>query len=293
MTTLKTTARRAVVVGTATVSYAVDGAGPSLVLVHGAAGSADANWAHLVEGFAADRTVVRPDYAGSGATRDHGGRLEIDELVVQVAAAAEDARAAPFELVGFSLGAAVAASLAAQRPDLVRSLVLLGGFASTTADARSQIQFSLWRRLFDTDRDVLARLGVLTVLSPAFLAGMTPAELEEAIVESARTMPPGTGRQADLALRVDIAAQLASISAPTLVIGQTRDHVVPVELSRALHAAIPSAAYAELDTGHLGLLEQPDLVTATIREFLTAGRRPLRRRSGTARRGAARGRSAS
>ena len=81
-------------------------------------------------------------------------------------------------------------------------------------------------------------------------------------------MPPGTGRQADLALRVDIAAQLASISAPTLVLGQTRDHVVPVELSRALHAAIPGASYAELDTGHLGLLEQPDLLAATIRKFL-------------------------
>jgi 3-oxoadipate enol-lactonase len=271
MTEIKTTARRAVVVGTATVSYAVDGAGPGLVLVHGTAASADANWAHLVERFAADRTVVRPDYAGSGATRDHGGRLELDELVAQVAAAAEDAGAVPCELVGFSLGAAVAASLAAQRPDLVRSLVLLGGFASTTADARSQLQFSLWRRMFDTDRDVLARLGVLTGVSPAFLAGMTPAELEEAIVESARTLPPGTARQADLALRVDIAAQLASISAPTLVIGQTGDHVVPVELSRALHAAIPGAAYAELDTGHLGLLEQPDLLAATIREFL--GRR--------------------
>jgi pimeloyl-ACP methyl ester carboxylesterase len=265
-----TTARR-VVVGTASVSYAVDGAGPGLVLVHGTGGSADANWAHLVEGFATDWTVVRPDYAGSGATRDHGGRLEVDELVAQVAAAAQDAIAAPFDLVGFSLGAAVAASLAAQRPDRVRSLVLLGGFASTTADARSQILFSLWRRLFDTDRDVLARLGVLIGVSPVFLAGMTPAELEEAIVDSARTMPPGTGRQADLALRVDIAGQLASISAPTLVIGQTRDHIVPVELSRALHAAIPGAAYAELDTGHLSLLEQPELVTATIREFLDRG----------------------
>jgi 3-oxoadipate enol-lactonase len=93
--------------------------------------------------------------------------------------------------------------------------VLLGGFASMTADARSRIQFSLWRRLFDADRDVLARLGVLTGVRPAFLAGMTPAELEEAIVESARNMPPGSGRQADLALRVDIAARLASISAPT------------------------------------------------------------------------------
>jgi pimeloyl-ACP methyl ester carboxylesterase len=255
-------------VGDATVSYAVDGAGPGLVLVHGTAASADANWAHLAARFASDRTVVRPDYAGSGETRDHGGRLELDELVAQVAGAAEDAGAAPFDLVGFSLGAAVAASLAAQRPASVRSLVLLGGFASTTADARSQLQFSLWRRLFDADRDALAGLGVLTGLSPAFLAGMTPAELEEAITESARTMPPGTGRQADLVLRVDITAQLASISAPTLVIGQARDHVVPVEHSRALHAAIPGAAYAELDTGHLGLVERPDLVAATIRAFL-------------------------
>jgi hypothetical protein len=44
--------------------------------------------------------------------------------------------------------------------------------------------------------------------------------------------------------------------------------VTAVEPSRALHSAIPGATSAALDTGHLGRLEQPDLVAATIRKFL-------------------------
>jgi pimeloyl-ACP methyl ester carboxylesterase len=43
MTTIGPTRRHTVAVGDATVAYAVDGAGPGLVLVHGAGGSADAN----------------------------------------------------------------------------------------------------------------------------------------------------------------------------------------------------------------------------------------------------------
>lgn len=260
--------RRSVRVGDAEVSYAVHGAGPGLVLVHGTGGSGETNFGHLVGSFTAGWTVVRPDYAGSGETTDGDGPLELEDLVAQVAGAAADAGAIPFDLVGFSLGAAVAAQLAASRPELVRSLVLLGGFVSTVGDARSHVQFELWRRIADADPDLFSRIALLTGMSPAFLATLTPAAAEEAIALGVRTRQPGTARQAELDLRVDLTEQLPQIAARTLVIGQTRDHMVPVEHARALHAAIPGADYVELDTGHLGLLEQPDLVVRTIREFL-------------------------
>ena len=168
-------------------------------------------------------------------------------------------------------GPAVAAQLAADRPQRVRSLVLLGGPASAVDDGRMQIQFGLWERLSAQDPDLFARIALLTVLSPAFVEAMSPEQAEEAVAFGVRNRQPGTSRQAALDRRIDLRPSLGRIRARTLVIGQTLDAVVPVEHARRLRAGIVGAAYAEIPTGHLGLLEQPDLVAATIRDFLLAG----------------------
>ncbi|MGI5286041.1 alpha/beta fold hydrolase [Nonomuraea polychroma] len=68
------------------VHYGRAGSGPGLVLVHGTGGDAQTNWAHLVPGFTDIRTVITPDYAGSGQTADPGGELTLDLLAGQVAA---------------------------------------------------------------------------------------------------------------------------------------------------------------------------------------------------------------
>ncbi len=256
----------------ARVAYRVDGAGPGLVLVHGTGGSGQVDWGPLVDRFTDAWTVVRPDYAGSGATTDGGAELSLAGLATQVAAAAEAAGLASFDLVGFSLGAAVAAQLAADRPELVRGLVLLGGLVNAVDDARCQIQFALWERLCEEDPDLFARLALLTALSPSFVGALSLQEAEAAVAFGVRNRQPGTARQASLDRRIDLRAKLGLIGARTLVIGQALDAVVPVEHARALHAAIDGAQYAEIATGHLGLLEQPDVVARTIRDFLLAGR---------------------
>lgn len=120
----------------------VDGTGAGLVLVHGTGGSAEANWGHLVDRFAGRWTVIRPNYSGSGNTTDAGTSLSVEQLAGQLLAAAKAAGKVPFDLVGFSLGAAVAVVAAARAPDLVRSLVLIAGFADST-DSYLKLEFSL------------------------------------------------------------------------------------------------------------------------------------------------------
>ena len=52
----------------ATLSRTAFGSGPGLVLAHGAGGSVAANFGPVLDGLAADRTVVGVDYPGSGDT---------------------------------------------------------------------------------------------------------------------------------------------------------------------------------------------------------------------------------
>lgn len=101
--------------GEAVVHYDLTGDGPGVVLVHGTAASRE-QWSPLTAELAGRFTVVAPDYSGSGATTDHGGPVTLADLADEVLAAANAAGLDTFHLVGHSLGAVVAARLAALRP---------------------------------------------------------------------------------------------------------------------------------------------------------------------------------
>ncbi|MBB6146783.1 pimeloyl-ACP methyl ester carboxylesterase [Silvibacterium bohemicum] len=250
------------------VEYLVDGSGPGLVLVHGTGGSAEANWGHLVDRFARHWTVIRPNYSGSGNTTDAGGSFSVEQLAGQVLAAAKAAGKVPFDLVGFSLGAAVAVVVAARAPDLVRSLVLIAGFADST-DSYLKLEFSLWRELIVQNRPALARLFLLTGVSHGFLANLSEAEIEASASSIvAETNWDGLARQVELDLTLDVRDHVRSITRPTLVIGCTHDCIVPVRHPQLLAATIPEAEYTELATGHLAALEQPEAFATAIETFL-------------------------
>jgi 3-oxoadipate enol-lactonase len=254
------------------VEYLVDGIGPGLVLVHGTGGSAEANWGHLVDRFSQHWTVIRPNYSGSGNTTDEGGPLSVEQLAGQVLAAAKAAGKLPFDLVGFSLGATVAAAVAARAPDLVRSVILVAGFVDST-DSYLKLEFSLWRDLIAGNRPALARLFLLTGFSHGFLANLNEAEVEasaSSIVEG--TNWDGLARQVELDLMLDEREKVRSITRPTLVIGCTYDCIVPVRHPQLLAATIPGAEYTELAAGHLIALEQPDAFASAIEAFFLRGR---------------------
>ncbi|MBB4302501.1 pimeloyl-ACP methyl ester carboxylesterase [Rhodobium orientis] len=252
----------------ARVSYKIDGNGPPLILVHGTGGNAETNWGALVERFARHWTVIRPDYSGSGATTDGGGALSAEGVAGQILAVADAAGAERFHLMGFSLGAAIAARIAGEFPDRVDSLVLLAGFQSA-ADSRSRLQFGLWRHLIATDREAMARLAVMTGFSPDALAAWPEDALAEAVAETlSGTDWPGMARQVDLDLSIDVSDSVRRIAAPTLVVGCTHDQMVPIAHSRALAGAIAGARYAELPTGHLAPMERPDGLADLVEDFL-------------------------
>jgi 3-oxoadipate enol-lactonase len=256
----------------ARVAFRVDGTGPGLVLVHGTGGNSETNWSQLVGRLSESRTVVRPDYSGSGETIDEGGPLTVAMLAAQVVAAAKEAEATPFDLVGFSLGAAVATYIAAEYPELVRSVVLLAGFVSS-ADARQTMQFELWRDLIRTDHRAMALFILITGFSPDFLSGLGHAAIGEAVNEIvADNNWAGMARQVELDLTIDVRDQARRIARSALVIGCTHDHMVPPAHARELADLIRGARYVEMATGHLAPLEKPDEFADLVLDFLQGNR---------------------
>jgi 3-oxoadipate enol-lactonase len=253
----------------AKVAYRVEGTGPALMLLHGTGGNSETNWSQVVGSLAHRHTVIRPDYSGSGKTVDDGRTLTVPMLAAQAVAAAEQARATPFDLVGFSLGGSIAIYIAAEYPHLVRSVTLLSGFLSS-ADTRQKLQWELWRDLIRLDRSAMARFLLLTGFSPDFLAGMAEQDVAQILQDLLATNNwDGLARQVELDLTLDVREQARRIAKPVLVIGCTHDYMVPPALSRSLAEIIPNSRYVEIATGHLSTVERPDQVAHSILDFVS------------------------
>jgi len=103
--------------------YDAAGNGPPLVLVHGSAVDGT-TWANVVPMLARSYTVITYDRRGYGDSkhapvRDH--RLHGDHLI----AILEQVAKQPAVVVGWSSGGNVALAMAAKRPDLFKSLVII------------------------------------------------------------------------------------------------------------------------------------------------------------------------
>lgn len=102
-----------------------DGDGPTIVLLHGF-GDDGACWSAVAGDLvAAGWSVVAPDTAGHGRTPlPDGEPFTAERRAADTVALIEHLRVGPVALAGHSMGALTAMLVAADRPDLVRAVVL-------------------------------------------------------------------------------------------------------------------------------------------------------------------------
>jgi pimeloyl-ACP methyl ester carboxylesterase len=66
---------------------------------------------------------------------------------------------------------------------------------------------------------------------------------------------------------------LSGLTVPTLVIGSTRDRLLPITQSRRIAEAVPNLVeLAELSGGHCAILERPQEVNAKLRALIESAR---------------------
>jgi len=109
------------------VHYAIrrSGAGPAVLLLHGFTGSG-ADWEPFRTALERVTTVIAVDLLGHGASaapRDPS-RHAVERQAADLAALVRREVAEPAHVVGYSFGARIALRLAADHPDVVRSLFL-------------------------------------------------------------------------------------------------------------------------------------------------------------------------
>ncbi|CAN5344647.1 alpha/beta fold hydrolase [soil metagenome] len=265
-----------------------DNAQPALY-VHGL-GGASTNWTDLA-GLLADRldgaALDLPGFGQSGPAPR--GDYSIAAHARTVAALIETEGAAPLHLIGNSMGGLVAVSVAARRPELVRSLTLISPAMPSLRPKRGS----------DPLLPLLLLPGVSRVAQRR-LAGYTPEDRARAVIELCFADPSRIpeNRLAEAAEEVRRRSELpyamdaftrslrglvgsylprresgwalaGQVRAPTLVIWGNQDRLVDVALAPRTARTIPDARLLVLPgIGHTAQLEDPVTTARAILALL-------------------------
>ena len=254
------------------------GRGRPLVLLHGVGASREV-WRHVTPALAEDRRVIAPDLPGFGESTPAARGFELDAVAAALADVLAERTREPFDLLGNSLGGAVAVALAFERPDLVRRLVLAApaGFASRPPPIAAAAG-ALADRAVATRRIIGAPAARSATARRALLWGAI-AEPQRLPADDVRMMVRASrgstriGPAVAAVLRADLRPQLARVEAPLGLIWGWRDRIVPITTLRTIRAVRPDAVVSTIPrAAHVPQVERP-------REFVIAVRSVLDRLS--------------
>jgi pimeloyl-ACP methyl ester carboxylesterase len=249
-----------------TLSYAVAGSGPPLVLVHGSFSDHVSNWEFVAPVFGQRFTVYAIARRGRGASDATDGHVMEDEA--QDVADLIRAIGAPVSLLGHSYGAHCALLAAARHPERVENLVLYEPLwpeavrpdalaaleALAAAGAWDQFAYAFFANTLHVPGGELDAYRASDLWAPAVADG--PATLRDLRAIAAYRFDPGRFA----ALDVPVMLQVGSDSPRSLY------------ATDALAAVLPNAFIETLaGQAHEGMTTAPEQYAEVTTRFLLAG----------------------
>lgn len=247
--------------------YQQAGAGPQpLILLHGSFATSRW-WQPVLSLLPGDHfTCYAPDLPGCGGSDrpEDPASYGVESLAAALSGWIEGVGLGNAHLVGHSLGAAVALSVALRSPGRLRSLTLVST-PSPQGTATPPEGYALLAQMRH-DRGLLAQ--ALASIMPAH----PPNPFFQQLVDDAQGQAPAAFVAGALALaRWQVAREdLLQLRLPVLLVWGDRDQVVEREVQTRLLLSIPGANNLEVlrGCGHTPMLERPEAFTQVLLNFI-------------------------
>lgn len=267
------------------------GSGPTFVCVHGLGGS-HANWVSVGPRLAELGRVLVPDLAGFGRTPPAGRRTTVAANQQLLGRFLSELADGPAILMGNSMGGMISLFEAAEHPQRVAGLVLVGPAIPrqrlTPIDPLVLGNFLAYalpgvgERVLSRRRARLGPEGMieetlrLVCADPRRVSDAARAEalslarerasmpwVDDAFLEAARSVLK------TLANPRTYKDRIAAVQAPTLVIQGVADRLVPIAGTQAVARSRPDWTLTVMDdVGHVPMLEAPDEFLHRITRWL-------------------------
>jgi pimeloyl-ACP methyl ester carboxylesterase len=241
------------------------GAGPPMLVLHGIEGHE--GWLDHHAALAQNATVYAPSHPGYGHTDcpDWISSIQHQAVFYNWFLETLGVSAHSVDLVGFGIGAWIAAEMAVMSSQPVRHVVLVGA-----AGIRPQ-QSDILDIFVTPWRQVIEQSFVDASTAPEFQRIYSAAPLTEfgGVREAGRTM---TTRMCFRPYMYDpsLPGMLAKVSVPTLLVWGRQDRIVPLECATLYQRAMPDATVHVIeDCGHFAHLDKPEILADVIHDFVS------------------------
>lgn len=251
-------------VGEAEIEAIIEGSGNIIILLPG--GGADASsYEHFTPmlnnaGYQTVAINLRGISGSSGPLK----RLSLHDLANDVASVIELLESAPVHVIGWAFGNRIARCLASDRPDLVKTIVLLaaGGKAKPDSEAMRQL-LKLYQPNLPKDEKIKATH--LSLYSPTTNQDKIVAALKNRKFWTKAAIAHNTANRS-----TSIEDWWSGGEAPMLVIQGLDDRMAPPANGRDLRENFSERVkLLELEnTGHALIYEQPEIIAKEIISFL-------------------------
>jgi 3-oxoadipate enol-lactonase len=212
------------------------------------------------------------DHRGQGrSASDHRNTIDLELVWKDAVLLLEALGAVRVHFAGLSMGGFVGMRMAARRPDLVRSLILL----ETSSDPEPRENVGRYRTLSNVVRllgpwPVRSRIGPI-MLGKSILTNSSRKDEVERYLELMSRRRDIWRAVNGVIDRAGVHDELSRISVPTLVIVGDEDVATPPPKAERIAAGITGAKIVRIaHAGHSSTVEEPAAVTSALESFLRA-----------------------
>lgn len=249
-----------------TVHYAISGAGPAVILLHGYLEDHHI-WEPLIRILEKKFLVITPDLPGFGQTSVFGECHSMSFMADAVKAILDEEKITRIVLSGHSMGGYVGLAFADHYEDYLNGFILFHSHAAGDSNAAIQNRMRTVEIVKQGHKNYIAKF------IPDLFAEENKTRYSKEIEQLCKTASGLdalgiTAALKGMATRKDYRNLLGKLSVPVLFIVGKKDSRISIEI---ITDQIRVPAHAEVvlleNVGHMGFVEAPDTVFPVIKSF--------------------------